>query len=130
MFVKEQNYNGFVEFMENFSCSSTISKENEEWYLIVKNDIFQDLDDKAELNENVGLRALNYDIVFTSEQVAESGDDAPIVLIPRNFPIPVRKSYHLPSGSDSISVKVFLRASNQEMNELIQVSTNHTCWES
>ena len=81
----------------------------------------EDLDDKAELNENVGLRALNYDIVFTSEQVAESGD-APIVLIPRNFPIPVRKSYHLPSGSDSISVKVFLRASNQEMNELIQVS--------
>jgi len=82
----------------------------------------EDLDDKAELNENVGLRALNYDIVFTSEQVAESGDDAPIVLIPRNFPIPVRKSYHLPSGSDSISVKVFLRASNQEMNELIQLT--------
>ena len=105
-------------------------KKTNEWYLIVKNYIFQDLDDKAELNENVGLRALNYDIVFTSEQVAESGDDAPIVLIPRNFPIPVRKSYHLPSGSDSISVKVFLRASNQEMNELIQVSTNHTCWES
>ena len=66
---------------------------------------------------------MNYDIVFTSEQVAESGD-TPIVLIPRNFPIPVRKSYHLPSGSDSISAKVFLRASNQEMNELIQVSTN------
>merc|ERR1711935_820276 len=81
----------------------------------------------SDLNENVGLRALNYDIVFTSNAV-ETGDgnneNEPIVLISRNNPIPVRRSYHLSmtGKADSISVKVFLRAGNQEMKELIELT--------
>ena len=88
----------------------------------------------SDLNENVGLRALNYDIVFTSNAV-ETGDgnneNEPIVLISRNNPIPVRRSYHLSmTGKDSISVKVFLRAGNQEMKELIEVSNSMSAlWE-
>ena len=90
----------------------------------------EDCDDKSELNENVGLRALNYDIVFTSvsdDETSSTGSESSpppevTVLIPSNCPIPVRRSYHFPTGSDSISVKVFLRNSkNQEMKELVEL---------
>jgi len=84
----------------------------------------EDCEDKSELNENIALRALNYDIVFTSSAV-ETGDGSnePIVLISKNNPIPVRRSYHLPiAGKNSISVKVFLRGTNQEMKELIELT--------
>jgi len=86
----------------------------------------EDYNDKSELNENVALRALNYDIVFTSSAVESGNGNAnePIVLISRNNPIPVRRSYHnfVMTGNGSISVKVFLRASNQEMKELIELT--------
>ena len=44
----------------------------------------EDCEDKSELNENVALRALNYDIVFTSNATeSEDGNNEPIVLISR-----------------------------------------------
>merc|ERR1711997_1431553 len=45
------------------------------------------------------------------------------LLISRNNPIPVRRSHHLPmKGNNTISAKVFLRASNQEMMELTELT--------
>ena len=90
----------------------------------------EDCDDKSELNENVGLRALNYDIVFTSVSDLDetstgnesSSQPEVTVLIPSNCPIPVRPSHYFPTGNDSICVKVFLRnQNNQELKELVEL---------
>jgi len=43
-----------------------------------------------------------------------------MVLIPKQTPIPVRRSHHFPGGKDLISVKVYLRAEKKllELTEL------------
>jgi molecular chaperone DnaK (HSP70) len=51
--------------------------------------------------------ATTHDMVFLTE-----GEEHQ-VLIPASCPIPVRRSHHLPSGQEVVTVKVFIRAQKQ-----------------
>ena len=77
-------------------------------------------DDKLDIHlnpeGNVTVQSTTHDIVFIS---SVENNEEPQVLIPRNCPIPIRKSHHLPSGNESVSAKVFLRA--DKLIELVEV---------
>ena len=76
-------------------------------------------------DSNITVQALNYDLVFlaSGQDGQEDGDAEKIVLIPKQTPIPVRRSHHFPGGKDLISVKVYLRAEKKllELTEVISV---------
>ena len=79
-------------------------------------------DDKMDLNQNpdgsITVQATQYDITF--EASTEKADE-PQILIPKNCPIPIRKSHLIPATSEEISVKLFLR-NGEKSTELAEVS--------
>ena len=87
--------------------------------------IFSILNDELDINLNadgstVTIQAATHDLVYSyMEQKNESGPEEQI-LIPKNCPIPIRKSHHLQtSDQGSITVKVFLKST--ELMELAEV---------
>ena len=79
-------------------------------------------DDKMDLNQNpdgsITVQATQYDITF--EASTEKADE-PQILIPKNCPIPIRKSHLIPATSEEISVKLFLR-NGEKSTDLAEVS--------
>lgn len=73
-------------------------------------------EENGELNGSVQLQSTNYDLVFTTDS-----DEKMTILIPRQSPIPLRRSHHFPAGNQTISVKLFLRSINQEVKEVAKV---------
>ena len=75
-----------------------------------------------DLNQNpdgsITVQATQYDITF--EASTEKADE-PQILIPKNCPIPIRKSHLIPANSEEISVKLFLR-NGEKSTELAEVS--------
>ena len=75
-----------------------------------------------DLNQNpdgsITVQATQYDITF--EASTEKADE-PQILIPKNCPIPIRKSHLIPATSEEISVKLFLR-NGEKSTELAEVS--------
>ena len=69
-------------------------------------------------DSNITVQALNYDLVFFAS--GQDSESPPTVLIPKQTPIPVRRSHHFPGGEDLISVKLFLRA-EKKLLELTEV---------
>ena len=87
--------------------------------------IFSILNDELDINLNadgstVTIQATTHDLVYSyMEQKNETGPEQQI-LIPKNCPIPIRKSHHLQtSDQGSITVKVFLKST--ELMELAEV---------
>ena len=86
--------------------------------------IFSILNDELDINLNadggtVTVQATTHDIVYSYLEQKNEGPEQQI-LIPRNCPIPIRKSHHLQSSDQgSITVKVFLKST--ELMELAEV---------
>ena len=84
-------------------------------------------DDKMDLNQNpdgsITVQATQYDIIFeaSTEKVQE-----PQILIPKNCPIPIRKSHLIPASAEEISVKLSLR-NGEKSSELAEVSERKFC---
>ena len=78
-----------------------------------------------DLNQNpdgsITVQATQYDITF--EASTEKADE-PQILIPKNCPIPIRKSHLIPATSEEISVKLFLR-NGEKSTELAEVSVSN-----
>ena len=72
-------------------------------------------------DSNITVQALNYDLVFLASGQEEDAEKRPTVLIPKQTPIPVRRSHHFTGGKDLLSVKIFLRADNKllELTEVV-----------
>ena len=78
-------------------------------------------DDKLDIHlnpeGNVTVQSTSYDIVFIS---SVENHEEPQILIPKDCPIPIRKSHHLPIGKESVSAKVFLKKADK-LIELVEV---------
>ena len=78
-----------------------------------------------DLNQNpdgsITVQATQYDITF---EASTEKSNEPQILIPKNCPIPIRKSHLIPATAEEISVKLFLR-NGEKSTELAEVSVQY-----
>ena len=80
---------------------------------------------QSNLQVSPKLQATSGALVFLTSLGDEGGSDQPVVLVPEDTPIPVRRSHHMTLSKDvcKISVKIFIRHDTGTLQELGEVST-------
>ena len=80
---------------------------------------------QSHLQVSPKLQATSSALVFLTSLGV--GDEDPVVLVPEDTPIPVRRSHHMTLSKDvcKISVKIFIRHDTGTLQELGEVSTSN-----